>query len=133
MKKERNFYYGKITEKQVKKNIWLEFLLKPDGKEVIKAMEKDDGIKNAHDEWRKITQDEINRDRALRLEIAELDRNTALKHAKRDGVQEGIKEGIEKMILNMYNQKMPIEDIAKYAELSIDEVKNVIKKHEKES
>ena len=89
-------------------------------------MEKDEVIKNAHDEWRKITEDEIARDRALRLEIAELDRNTALKHAKRDGIQ----EGIEKMILNMYNQKMPIEEIAKCAELNVEEVQKILKKHE---
>lgn len=119
-------YKKMVNEKLVKKNMWLEFLLKPNGKEVIKAMERDEGIKEAHDEWKRITEDEIARDRALRLEIAELDRNTAMKHAKRDGIQ----EGVEKVILCMFRQKMSVEDIAKYAELSIEEVNSILKKYE---
>lgn len=124
-------YKKLVSNGSVEKNIWLEFLLKPNGKEVLTAMKDDAKIREAHDEWKKIIEDEKARDRALRLEIAELDRNTAIKHARRDGIKEGMEAGIEKIIQSMFEQNVPLEDIAKYTQLSLEEVQNIINKNKK--
>ena len=53
-----------------------------------------------------------------------------IKEGIKEGIEQGIKEGIEQnrceMIINMYKDKMPIETIAKYSNLSIKEIKNII-------
>lgn len=105
-------------------NVWLDFLIEPNGKEVLQAMEKSKELKEAGEKWKEITADEIMRDRALRLEIAELDRNTALRNAK----EKGFYEGIEQIVCNMYKQRISIEEISKYTQLDIEKVKSIIKK-----
>lgn len=109
-------------------NVWLDFLLDPNGKEVLQAMENSKELKEAGDKWREITADEIMRDRALRLEIAELDRNTALRNAENKGYKKGMATGFEQIVIRMFNQKISIEEISKYTELDIEKVKDIIKK-----
>ena len=45
---------------------------------------------------------------------------------KQDGIQEGILQRTKEMVINFYNNKVPIEVIAKGANLSISEVQNII-------
>lgn len=58
-------------------------------------MEDDEMIEQARKKWEEIIADKKIRDRALRREVAELDRNTALKQATDEGFQRGMEEGIE--------------------------------------
>ena len=46
-----------------------------------------------------------------------------------NGVQVGIERGIEQIILNMFNQKVPLKDIAKFTKLDIEKVKEIVKKN----
>ena len=73
------------------------------------------------------------RDRALRLEIAELDRNTALRNAENKGYKKGMATGFEQIVIRMFNQKISIEEISKYTELDIEKVKDIIKKSNEKS
>lgn len=118
--------YIKMKKKRESKNIWLDFLLKPEGKEVLEAMQKSKEIKEAKEKWRKITADEKIRDRALRLEIAELDRNTDLKYARKEGIEEGIKEGIKEgeknIIKKMREKKLTDEEIMELTGVNLDEL-----------
>ena len=127
--------------------MWLDFLLEPEGEEVLKAMKKSRELKDAKEKWREISEDEIIRDRALRLEIAELDYNTGMKHAREEGIQQGIEKGIEKgieqgiekgieqgknlekieMIKQMLKENIDIETISKVTGLEIREIEAIIK------
>ena len=121
--------YVKMKEKGESKNIWLDFLLKPEGKEVLEAMKESKEIKEAKTKWRKITSDEKIRDRALRLEIAELDRNTDLKYARKAGHDEGIKEGKEQERLEiarkMLEKGIDYETILATTGLTEEEIKKL--------
>jgi len=44
-----------------------------------------------------------------------------------EGIKEGIKQNKIEMIINMYNDNLPIEIISKYSNLSLSEVDNIIK------
>ena len=46
-----------------------------------------------------------------------------------NGVQVGIERGIEQIILNMFHQKVPLKDIAKFTKLDIEKVKEIVKKN----
>ncbi len=56
--------------------------------------------------------------------------DSIISEVKNDGIKEGIKEGILKnkreMILNMHNEKININTIAKCANLSLEEVLDII-------
>ena len=117
--------YKEIRVKEENKNIWLEFLLEPQSKEVLKAMEENNEIKEAETKWRKITADDRIRDRALRLEIAELDRNTELKHARKEGFIEGEKSGKIEIAKKLLEEKVDIEIIKKTTGLTEEELKKL--------
>lgn len=119
----------KMKEKGKCKDIWLDFLLKPEGKEVLEAMKESKEIKEAKEKWRKITADEKIRDRALRLEIAELDRNTDLYYARKEGIEEGIKEGernkIRYIIKKLRDKNFTDEQILDLTGISKDEIEEI--------
>ena len=52
----------------------------------------------------------------------------------RNGIEKGIEQGIEKgiasMICNMHQSKVPLETIAKYSNLSINKVKQIIENNQ---
>ena len=73
------------------------------------------------EKWREISEDEIIRDRALRLEIAELDYNTGMKHAREEGSEQAKKQIVEKML----KENIDIETIAKVTGLTIDEIEKI--------
>ena len=129
--------YIKMKKNKQNENIWLDFLLNPNGKGVLQAMKNCKELKEAGEKWRKITADEKMRDRALRLEIAELDRNTALRNAEDNGynkgisigIEKGIEHGVEQVVITMYNQNVSVIDISKYTKLDVEKVKSIIKNH----
>lgn len=116
--------YVKMKEKE--ENIWLDFLLEPEGKEVLEAMKGSKEIKEARTKWKKITADEIIRDRALRLEIAELDRNTDLKYARKEGIEEGEKNKSREIIRKMREKKLTDKEIMNLTGLTEEEVKEAM-------
>ena len=67
-------------------------------------------------------------------EVRRLDGEERYEAGLKDGIQEGIKQGIEQgieqrnqeMVINMYNDKVSIETIAKYANLTTEEVQKII-------
>ena len=59
-------------------------------------------------------------------EIRRLDREEAVEEGKKIGIHKGIKQNRTEMIINMYNDKLDIKLISKYANISIDEVKKII-------
>ncbi len=86
-------------------------------------------LKEAQTKWREVTEDEILRDRALRLEIATLDQNTWIKDAKMEGIEIGIEQGIEqnKHILakKMIEKNYSIDEIIELTGLNKTEVDNL--------
>ena len=68
-------------------------------------------------------------------EEKEMLHNTELDIAYNDGVDAGIKEGIEQnkieMVKNFYKIGTPIEDIAKASNLSVEKVREIIEKKQK--
>ena len=117
--------YEKMKEKGKCKDIWLDFLLKPEGKEVLEAMKESKEIKEAKEKWRKITADEKIRDRALRLEIAELDRNTDLYYARKEGIEEGERNKIRYIIKKLRDKNFTDEQILELTGISKDEIEEI--------
>ena len=85
--------YKEESIKQKDKNVWLDFIMEPESEGVMMAVKKDKVLKKAKEKWDEVISDEQMQDRALRLEIAELDKNTALKHAEERGRNSGLAEG----------------------------------------
>ena len=54
-----------------------------------------------------------------------------------EGLENGIKRGIaqkeREMVINMFNDKLPLKTIAKYANITIDEVRRTINDASKDS
>jgi predicted transposase/invertase (TIGR01784 family) len=117
--------YKEMRANKENQNIWLEFLLEPQSKEVLKAMADNKEIKEAETKWRKITADDIIRDRALRLEIAELDKNTALKHAREEGLAEGEKNKQIEIARKLLAKEIDIAIIIETTGLSEEEIKEL--------
>ena len=93
--------------------------MKPEIKELIEGvldnMNKDSDLVSGYYNWRD-EQDKMNR--------------SIINEVKEKSFKEGIQQGIEtnkiEMIINMYKDNLPIESISKYANLSSDEVIEII-------
>ena len=68
---------------------------------------------------------------ALETLKSELDYNSAIKSAKEEGLEQGREQGInekqEEVILNLQQMGLSFDMIAKAVNLSIDEVKEILK------
>ena len=114
-------------------NQWLAFIDDYD-KEGIKMAEKNNKtIERARFEMNYLTGDEAVRRLAELREKWDMDRNSDIYWAKKDGIEEGKKEGrtegkkskqleIAKKLINL---KMPIEQIIEITELTEEEVKSI--------
>ena len=89
---------------------------------MLEAMKECKEVGEARKKWRKITSDEIIRDRALRLEIAELDRNTDLYYARKSGLEEGIEKQNIAIAKKMLEQNLDMDIIVKTTGLSEEKV-----------
>ena len=69
-------------------------------------------------------------------ELMKQDQEFYFKKGKQEGIELGKQEGIElgkqenkiEMIINLYHNRVSVETIAKYSNLSMDEVKKIISK-----
>ena len=64
---------------------------------------------------------------ALNTLKSELDYTTAIKSAKEEGIERGITQNKKEVIFNLYQMRLSFDMIAKAVNLSIDEVKNILK------
>ncbi len=62
-------------------------------------------------------------------EIRRLDREEAVNEGYNSGKIDGIEQNRTEMIMNMYNDGLDLNIITKYANLSIEEVNNIIEKN----
>ena len=116
---------------------WMLFLDNPEKEEVARIMEENKDIKEAKEELERISQDDILRRKALNrtLEIADrLQMKKELKEAKEavgKSLEIGEKRGKEnekkKVIKNLHDLNIPIEQIAKAVELTEKEVEEILK------
>ena len=119
-----------VQSKDCNRNVWLDFLLKPNeirGMEVMEdsKMKKElEMVEEARKKWEEIIADKKIRDRALRLEIARLDYNTGINNARKDGIREGLERVIKEMLL----KKFTLDTIAEITKLDIKEIEKIKEK-----
>ena len=89
-------------------------------------LDKNSDIQKAHKEYKKFTNDTNMRDLYEARMKFNRDQESLLRHAKMDGVKEGKIEGEnEKAIIiakNMLKDNEPLEKIAKYTGLSLEDI-----------
>ena len=64
-------------------------------------------------------------------ELMKQDQEFYFKKGKQEGIELGKQENKIEMIINMFNDNVSLDTIAKYSNLSIDEVKKIISEQEK--
>ena len=78
-----------------------------------------------------ISKDEVERARLMSEYKYELDTQSKLVHAKREGIKEGMQQGIErgkeKSAKNLLAKGMPIEEIAQVTELTIERIRSLVR------
>ena len=116
-----------------KLNQWLAFIDDYDRGLIKMAEEKNKTLEKARKEMNYLTgEEEVRRLVELR-EKWEMDYNSGIGHAKREGIREGkkegIKEGIEKgkkeIVKEMKKKNLPINLIAEISKLTEEEIKNI--------
>ena len=45
-------------------------------------------------------------------------------------LERGLEQGIAQIVINMFRQNVPLEDISKFTDLDIDKIKDIIEKNE---
>ncbi len=121
---------------------FLRYMALMDEKGRMKMTKKDKVAKEVHEEVKDITSSEAYRDYLFTKEKDELDRLYEMNMAKKklreeihasahaeglaEGLAEGVEQGIETNIKTMYENKLSIEDISKYTNIDIEEVRKII-------
>ena len=130
-------YIEMKKHKKVKQNIWIDFLIEPKGREVLKAMKSNERIREAVDAWETATMDEQIRDLALRIQFAEMDRNSDLDCAREEGYDAGMKSGVKRGIeqeklqnaKKMLEEHIPMEIVIKITGLTKEEIEKLQKEN----
>ncbi len=120
---------------------WMMFLLNPESLEISKIMEKNENIKVANYQLKQFSEDEVNQYIAELREKAHRDDkalfNTGKRIGQEQGLEQGIKQGLEQgtakgqkaakeqIAKNLLALGIPIEQISKATELSIEEIKEI--------
>jgi predicted transposase/invertase (TIGR01784 family) len=86
-------------------------------------MNQDPILQKAMDKWENMSHDSSFRSAYEAREKLLLDEQAKLAHAR----EEGLEEGKIQLIRSMYENGMPLDDIAKFTGLSIEEVGRVIR------
>ena len=122
---------------KTKLDMWMDFISQIDEKEVKNAMSKNKEIKKAQEEYEYLTGEEAERRIAFLREKAIRDETSIFDAGKDIGFKDGIEKGIEKGIAQgqsnerketarrMKNDGIPPETIAKYTQLSIEEIEKL--------
>ena len=108
---------------------WIYFLKNPESERGKEKMEENGAIKEAKEKLDKISEDGKMQQLAWWREKAIYEENTALKRAKREGVEEGIREGEKQKTIEtakkMKKENLPIELIIKITELTKEEIEKI--------
>ena len=109
--------------KENEKAQWMLVINDPNSEEVKEIMKENKDIEECIVKVKELTEDEKLERLAFLRERARMDEESL----KDEGFEEGIKAGLKTMIINLYSiANMPIEQIAKVAEMSEEEVKKIL-------
>ena len=109
--------------KENEKAQWMLVINNPNSEEVKEIMKENKDIEECIIKVKELTEDEKLERLAFLRERARMDEESL----KDEGFEEGIKAGLKTMIINLYSiANMPIEQIAKVAEMSEEEVKKIL-------
>ena len=118
--------YSKNKEDKVLQ--WMMFLNDPESEEVAEIMKENKDIREANKKLYEISQDEALRRQALNEEIARMDEEQRIYDATQKGLKQGKEEGKEEMIKKLALMNVGINQIAKAANMTEEEVKEIINK-----
>ncbi len=90
------------------------------------AMNQDPILQKAMNKWERMSQDSSFRQAYEAREKALMDEAAKFAYAEQKGIEKGIEKGKIQLIRGMYKNGMPIEDIAKFTNLSIEEIRNIL-------
>ncbi|PGB52786.1 Rpn family recombination-promoting nuclease/putative transposase, partial [Bacillus toyonensis] len=90
------------------------------------AMNQDPILQKAMDKWERMSQDSSFRQAYEAREKALMDEAAKFAHAEQQGIKKGIEEGKMQLIRGMHKNGMPIEDIAKFTNLRIKEIQEIL-------
>ena len=106
---------------------WLTYIDRKSIEGVKQAMQNNKKIEKAEEELQYLTgSEEVRRIAELREKYLK-DTNSIKLDAREEGKKEGIKLGKIEIIKNLVKLNMPIENIAEAVEMSVDEIKDLIK------
>ncbi len=90
------------------------------------AMNQDPILQKAMNKWERMSQDSSFRQAYEAREKALMDEAAKFAHARNEGKKEGIEEGKIQLIRGMHKNGMPIEDIAKFTNLHLEEIESIL-------
>lgn len=111
--------------KDNKKAQWLLFLDDPEAEEVKEIMKKNEGVKEAVIEVRKLSQDEKLQRMADLREKAIMDEKAIYQAGLDNGKEEGETKAIKEMTKKLLKKGMKIETIAEITGLTIEEIEKL--------
>lgn len=103
---------------------WL-WLLIGEGEKVEMAKEENEKVKKALEILDEMSMDEKEWEMHQSRLMAELDYNSGMAEARREGIEEGEKQGKLKIAKEMLKEKMPMELITKITKLTEEEIKQL--------
>ncbi|EEM68423.1 hypothetical protein bthur0009_55350 [Bacillus thuringiensis serovar andalousiensis BGSC 4AW1] len=90
------------------------------------AMNQDPILQKAMNKWERMSQDASFRQAYEAREKALMDEAAKFAYAEQKGIEKGIEKGKIQLIRGMHKNGMPIEDIAKFTSLDIEEIRNIL-------
>ncbi|HDR7485598.1 TPA: Rpn family recombination-promoting nuclease/putative transposase [Bacillus pacificus] len=90
------------------------------------AMNHDPILQKAMNKWERMSQDSSFRQAYEVREKALMDEAAKFAHARNEGKKEGIEEGKIQLIRGMHKNGMTIEDIAKFTNLRLEEIRSIV-------
>ncbi len=93
-------------------------------------MNQDPILQKAMNKWENMSHDSTFRTAYEAREKVLLDEQAKIAHAREEGFKEGLEKGLEKskaqLIRGIHKNGMPLEDIAKFTDLSIEEIRKIL-------
>ncbi|MGX5519272.1 Rpn family recombination-promoting nuclease/putative transposase, partial [Bacillus cereus] len=83
-------------------------------------------LQKAMNKWECMSQDSSFRQAYEAREKALMDEAAKFAYAEQKGIEKGIEQGKIQLIRGMHKNGMPIEDIAKFTNLRIEEIRNIL-------
>ncbi len=107
-------------------NQWIAFIDDKDKGLVEMAEKKNKTIENAREEMNYLTGDAAVRRLAELREKWDMDYNSGMNYAKKEGLKEGIEKKQKEIVLKMIEKNMPLETIMEITGLSKQEIETIV-------